>query len=230
MAKRLEALSTKVDLLAARVQRAPPAAEKVQAGAAEPIVPPNLAVVKMEPQAARSAPRSEATHRSRRPPPVPVAVPIVEPDPATLSALGARKVDLAAEAQAALDEAHRLSGLAAARALEEFSASYPSHPSADNALVEAGRARAEAGDDESACALFARCVKEYPAGDALPNALEQLAACEARRGHRDQARALYERVAHDFPSTPAAKRALERIAAMPGAGASATEPRQGASP
>jgi TolA-binding protein len=231
MAKRIEALSTKVDLLAARAQRAPQAAEKAQApAAAEPIVPPHLAVVKMEPQAARGAPRAETSRRPRRAPPVPVAVPIVDPDPGTLTALGARKVDLAAEAQAALDEAHRLSGLSAARALEEFSSSYPSHPSADNALVEAGRARAGAGDDESACALFARCAKEYPAGDALPDALEQLGTCEARKGHADQARALYERVAHDFPSTSAAKRALERIAAMPGTGASAPSFRQGAIP
>jgi TolA-binding protein len=232
MAKRIEALSAKVDLVAARAQRAPPAADKARAAApAEPIVPPDLAVVRMEPQAARSAPRTEAPRRPRRAPPVPVAVPFVDPDPATLGAMGARKVDLAAEAQTALDAAHRLSGLATARALEEFSTSYPSHPSADNALVEAGRARASAGDDESACALFARSAKEYPAGDALPDALEQLGSCEYRKGHAEKARALFERVAQDFPSTSAAKRALERIAAMPGTGASgAPSPRQGAVP
>jgi TolA-binding protein len=230
-AKRVEALSAKVDLLAARAYRAPPAAEKARGGAAEPIVPPDLAVVRMEPQAARSAPRAEAPRRPRRAPPVPVAVPFVDPDPGTLGALGARKVDLAAEAQAALDAAHRLSGLAAARALEEFTASYPSHPSADNALVEAGQARAGAGDDESACALFARCAREYPAGDALPDALEELGRCESHKGHAEKARALFERVAQDFPSTSAAKRALERIAAMPGTGASgAPSPRQGAVP
>jgi len=229
MAKRVEALSAKVDLLAARAQRAPPAAVKTHA--AEPIVPPDLAVVKMEPQAARAAPRGESLRRPRRAPPVPVAVPFVDPDPGTLSAMRARRVDLAAEAQAALDAAHRLSGLAAARALEEFSSSYPSHPSADNALVEAGQARAGAGDDESACALFARCAKEYPAGDALPDALEQLGRCEARKGRDEKARALFERVATDFPNSSAAKRALERIAAMPGTGASgAPSSRPGAVP
>lgn len=229
-AKRLEALSTKVDLVAARAQRAPAAAEK-GAVPVERIVPPDLAVVKMQPQAARAAPRAEAPRKPRRAPPVPVAVPFVEPDPGTLKAMGARPVDLAAEAQAALDAAHRLSGLAAARALEEFSASYPSHPSADNALVEAGMARASAGDDESACALFARCVTEYPAGDALPDAVEQLGECEARKGHTEKARALFDRVTTDFPNASAAKRALERIAAMPGTGASgAPSPRQGAVP
>ncbi len=218
LAKRVEELSLRVDLIAARLTRQ--AAGRGQA--AEPAVPPDLAVVKVGP------PRAEPQRRGRLPrsaPPVPTQTPVVEPSPERLAALGAGRIDLASEAQNELDAAHRLSGLAAARALEAFAAHYPHHPRADNALLEAARLRTAAGDDDAACDLYARCVDEYPAGDALPDALERLAECHSQRGEAKRARALFEQVAADYPDTSAAKLAKEHLAAMPAGPA-----RQGAVP
>lgn len=220
LARRVEELSLRVDLVAARLAHRAAPAER--APAAQPAVPPDLAVVKMEP------PRAEP-HRRGRPrsaPPLPTQTPVVEPDPERLAALGTGRGDLAAEAQAELDAAHRLSGLASARALESFAAHYPRHPRADNALLEAARARTAAGDDDAACDLYARCVEEYPAGDALPDAMERLAECHSHRGEAGRARALFERVAADYPGSSAAKLAKEHLAAMP----PASPARQGAVP
>ncbi len=224
LAKRVEELSLRLDLVAARLARAA-APEGAPGGA--PSVPPDLAVVKVEPPRDRS--RTEP-HRRGRPariaPPLSTQTPLVEPDPERLAALGTGRIDLAAEAQAELDAAHRLSGLASARALESFAAHYPHHPRADNALLEAARARAAAADDDAACGLYARCVEEYPAGDALPDAMEKLAEWHSRRGEARRARTRFERVAADYPDTSAAKLAKDHLAAMP----AATPARQGAVP
>jgi TolA-binding protein len=217
MSRRLEGMEVRLDALAA-VSRAPPPAPSpasAPAAAAEPLVPPNLAVVKVDRR--RPEPR-----RPRQAPALPTAVPISEPDPGEMAALGTPRGDIAAEAQAALDAARRLDGLASARALEEFVSRYPRHPSADNALVEAARARDAAGDPETACALAARVAEEYPAGDALPDALAQMAECRARQGDIARARALYQRIVKDFPDTPAARRARERLAAPTETGAPAS--------
>ncbi len=193
------------------------------------LVPPNLTVVRIEPP--RKGTR-EGTHRPRwAPPPVSTAVPISEPDREVLASLAAPRRDLSAEAQADLDAAHAMSGLAAGRALEAFTSHYPHHPSADNALVEAARLRADAGEPDAACALYVRCVDEYPAGDAMPDALEQLGECHVRSGRMESARRLFERVVNDYPETSAAKRAAERLAeATGGDAARATPSRQGAVP
>ncbi len=220
LAKQVEELSHRVDLIAARLAKGAAPAGRPQA--AEPAIPPDLAVVKVEP------PRAEPHRRVRVPhgvPALPTQTPVIEPTPERLAALGGARVDLAAESQAELDAAHRLSGLAAARALEAFTTHYPHHPRADNALLEAAQLRTAAGDDAAACALYARCVDEYPAGDALPDALERLAECHSQRGEAARARALFERVAADYPDTSAAKLAKEHLAAMP-----ASAVRQGAVP
>ena len=232
MARRLEALTVRLDALAAASRVAPaaaPAAARPAAArtAAAPaplvplLVPPDLAVVKVEPPA-----RREPRRPRKAPPPLPTAVPIAEPDPAAMAGLSAQRGDLAAEAQGALDAAHRLDGLAGARALEEFASRYPRHPLADNALVDAARGRDAAGDPETACALATRVTQEYPAGDALPEALGLLVECRARQGDAARVRALVERLVKDFPDTPAAKRAQARLAALPQAGAPASAERR----
>ena len=217
MSRRIEALTIRLDALALARKAAPAPAQAAAAPApvAAPLVPPDLAVVRVDPPAHRE-PR-----RGRKPPPLPTAVAIGEPDRAALAGLGSQRGDLAAEAQSALEAAHRLEGLAGARALEEFAARYPRHPSADNALVDAARARDVAGDPETACDLANRVVQEYPAGDALPDALGLLVECRASRGDAAGARALAERLVKDFPDTPAARRARARLAALPQAGAAA---------
>jgi TolA-binding protein len=212
MSKRVDALAVRLDVLAAAPKAAPAAP-----AAAAPLVPPDLAVVRMDPPALRAEPR-----RARKAPPLPTAVPISEPDPRALAGLGAPRGDLAAEAQAALEAARRLDGLASARALEEFASRYPRHPAADNALVDAARARDAAGDSETACALATRAAEEYPAGDGLPDALGQMIECRARAGDTARARALAERLVKDFPDTPAARRARERLPATDQAGAPAS--------
>lgn len=219
MAKRLDALSVRLDALAAasRARPAAPSAAPPAAALAAPLVPPDLAVVRVDPPVHRAGPR-----RARKAPPIPTAVPISEPDARALAGLGAPRGDLAAEAQAALEAARRLDGLASARALEEFAGRYPHHPAADNALVEAARARDAAGDPETSCALAARAAEEYPAGDALPDALGQLVECRLQAGDAARARALAERLVKDFPDTQAARRARERLPATDQAGAPAS--------
>ncbi len=248
LAKRVDVLASRLDALGERptaVRGAagcsgstgpcaspgtPPAAASSGAArstgpASDAAIPPNLAVVKVQPPSPGT--RQPAVHRHRRQaPPVPTAVPISEPDGEALASLGTPRSDLSVEAQADLDAAHRMKGLAAARALEAFAARYPRHPSADNALLDAARERAEAGEPDAACALHARCVEEYPAGDAMPDALELLGECHARRGRAEEARHLFERVVADYPGTSAAGRAAQRLAEA----ARAAPSRQGAVP
>jgi TolA-binding protein len=220
----VDALQARVDALTARVAhpadaaagaRGEPSPARVEA--AEPraeLVPPDLAVVKIKP-ARPSSPRPAA---GRVAPPVPTAVPLVEPGPEALEALGhPGRRGLAADAAAALQVARaKPDGLARAHALEDFAAHYPHHTQADNALVEAAAAYEADGKGEAACTLARRVEAEYPAGDAIGDALERLARCEATRGHPDAERRLLERLAREHPGTPAAERAGARLATISG--------------
>jgi TolA-binding protein len=232
LSARVEHLSAQVDLLSARAARhADAAAPRSQAGPAgpaahadadaaapAPAIPRDLAVVKVGPTATVPRPRA-----GRAAPPVPTSVPIVEPDAARVDALGrGHHRPLAAEAEAELRAARGLSGLDEAHALEDFTAHYPQHPSADNALVEAAGAYAAAGRDEAACALARRTLDEYPAGDGLSEALVRLAGCEGRHGEEDAERRLLARVVSDFPGTPAASRAEARLSQISGRGGEAS--------
>lgn len=209
--RKVEGLAARMDLVTARLTRAgdprpePPAEAPTAAPpAAAALVPDGLAVVRVEP------PR-------RRAPPVPTAVPIVEPDGTRLAALGRRSGrELAAEAEGELRSARRLTGLALAHGLEDFVARYPHHPQADDALVEAAAAYAAAGRGDAACKVARRAAEEYPAGDALSDALWRLAGCESRRGDADAEKKVLSRLVTEFPSTPAARRAGERLAAISG--------------
>ncbi|HET6439890.1 MAG TPA: tetratricopeptide repeat protein [Anaeromyxobacter sp.] len=229
LAARLEALSRRVDLLTVRgseASRPQPAAAREggaeaprpEAEAAAPVVPPDLAVVKIspDPRAARTASRPGA-RPARVPPPVPTAVPIRDPEPSRLEALArSDRRPLAAEAEQELRQARALAGLDRAHALEDFAARYPQHPSADNALVEAATAYAGEGREDAACSLARRVVAEYPAGDAMSDALERLALCEERSGAAESAERLWARLRTDFPGTPAAQRAEARLTQDPG--------------
>ena len=225
LARRVEDLSSRVEALSTRLARAPahPARDKDDAEKA-PVIPPDLAVVRMEPRApaaARGAHRAgeePAAERSARvAPPISTAVPISPPDPERIEALARRGGrDIAAESDAELRRARGLKGDERARALEEFATRYPRHPSADNALVEASAASADVGRADAACDLARRAAADYPAGDALSEALERLAWCESRRGAREAERRLLERLVSEFPRTPAAARAGTRLATISG--------------
>jgi TolA-binding protein len=206
--RKVEALAARMDLVTARLTRpaegGASAVAVAQAPAAAPVVPGGLAVVRVEPP-------------GRRAPPVPVAVPIVEPDGSRLEALARRSGrELAAEAEAELKAARRRDGLARAHGLEDFVTRYPHHPQADNALVEASGAYADAGRVEAACTVARRAVEEYPAGDAVSEALWRVAACESQRGGADAEKKILSRLVSEFPSTPAARRAGARLAAISG--------------
>lgn len=226
LARRVDALTGRVEIISARLARAPGAASSKEEEAAKaPVIPRDLAVVRVEPPsspsgATKAVPGGDAPsvpRPARTPPPVPTAVPIADPDPQRLEALSRRGGrDIGAEADAELKRARQRAGGERAHALEEFAARYPRHPSADNALVEASAAHAEAGRAEAACELARRAADDYPAGDAMSDALERLAWCESRRGARDAERRLLERLVSEFPRTPAAERAGSRLATISG--------------
>ena len=217
LSRKVDALSGRVDVISARLARPAPHEE-----AAAPVVPPDLTVVRVEPPSEqpgldRGARGGDRPPGARTPPPVPTAVVIEEPEPSRLDALSRRSGrELGLDAEQELRRARRKSGAARAHALEDFAARYPHHPSADNALVEAAAAYAEAGRPEAACDLARRCVREYPAGDAMSDAIERLAWCESRRGATEAERKLLERLVSEFPRTPAAERAGVRLATISG--------------
>jgi TolA-binding protein len=233
LAARVDALSNRLDLLTARVTRggelARPAPAQPAAAAADAATstasatPAGLTVIKVSPSSAPAPgarPGRTATKGPRVPaPPIPTTVQIQDPDGSELEALGrpGRK-PLAAEADGELRAARALPGLARAHALEDFTSHYPQHASADNALVEAAGAYAEAGNEDAACALAKRTLDEYPAGDAQSDALEMLAGCLSRRGDAAGAQQLLDRLRADFPGTPAAQRAEARLSQAPGRG------------
>jgi hypothetical protein len=170
-----EALSRRVESLALKVEPPPvrPARPEPQPTpvVSEPLVPPDLAVVRVAPP---KIPRAA--------PPIATAVQIAEPDPDRLESLGQLPGrEIAAEADGELASARRKGGVDRARALEGFVERYPRHPSADNALVEAARDYADAGRRETSCELAARVPQDYPAGDAVSAAKEIVARCERSR-------------------------------------------------
>ncbi len=241
LAHQVDGLSARLELATARFARdpSPPAQRRAPpAEALPPVVPPDLAVVRVAPaepppvvlrmaptEPLPDAPAAPPTRSRRAPPPVPTAIPIADPAPERLEALalgGGR--ELSVEADRELRAARRSEGVARAHALEDFVSRYPRHPAADNALVEAAEAYAAAGKDDAACALAARAGDDYPAGDALVDALERLATCESRRGGAGAERRILERLVSEFPRTPAAERAGTRLAAISGQGGD-TSPR-----
>jgi hypothetical protein len=213
LARKVEALSGRVDVIGARLARggvepsraAPAPREDGASTAIAPVVPPDLAVVKVAPP-----PRAR-----RVPPPVPTGVALSDPEPDRIEALALRGGRaLADAADGELRAARARSGLDRAHALEDFAARYPRHLAADNALVEAAEAYAAAEKDDAACALARRVEDDYPAGDAMSGAVERLAWCESRHGDAAAERRLLERVRHEFPRTPAADRAEARLAQL----------------
>ena len=168
-------------------------------------MPGGLTVVRMAPP-------------GRRAPPVPTAVPIVEPDGARLEALARRSGrELAADAEAELKAARRRKdGLARAHGLEDFVGRYPRHPQADNALVEAAAAYAEAGRADAACTVARRAAEEYPAGDAAqrrPVAPGRLRVAARRRRRREEGPDPSRQRVPEHAGRP---RAGERLAAISG--------------
>jgi outer membrane protein assembly factor BamD (BamD/ComL family) len=155
---------------------------------------------------------AEAANQNRE---ISTAVPMREPNPREVEALSTGTA-LADQAEAELTGARKGQGPERARALERFAERYPSHHSADDALVDAARTWARAGNNAAACATFSRSIAAYPVSDLLPDVLVELGECESRRGSNDLAKEHYRRVMSDFPTSPAARRARERVAQLDG--------------
>jgi len=229
LSRKVDALSDRVEVLAAKPPAPPPAPAAAPvptpappAQSAQPLVPSGLKVVRLEPGSKR--PKASKSVRAKRanadrgePPPVPTATAVRDPDAATLTALGAGGKDLASEAEAALARARSLSGLGRAKALEEFAGRYPGHSGAQGALVGAARTRFDAGDPDGSCEDYGRAVREYPAGNSMPDALSGLASCERRAGREGEASRLESRLAQDYPDSVASRRAPARADPAPGA-------------
>lgn len=189
LARRLDTAWTRLEAIGARAAPPPaPAAPAARAAdPAGPLVPPDLAVVRVAPPSEKLPQRvivsDSPPPRAGRPAPrLPTAVPVSEPDPDRLDALAQPTGrDLASEAEAELAAARRKSGVERAHALESFVSRYPRHPSADNALVDAARAYADVGRVDASCDLAQRVPQDYPAGDAVSGALEIVARCERSR-------------------------------------------------
>jgi TolA-binding protein len=236
LTRRLESMATQIDVMAARAARASapasaaapvagpagsadrpaiPAVAAAATGAAQEgvlVVPGHLKVVRLEP-AGKAVPK---TGKAPSPAPaVPTDTLIQEPPAAALAALGGRSSS--ADAQGAFERARAQTGLARARSFEQFADAYPSSARAGEALVDAARTRAEAGDPDGSCEDFSRAVAEHPASRAMADALEGLAACELRRGRPAEANRLQTRLAKDFPDSPAGKRAREHAPSVQGA-------------
>lgn len=235
LARRVEAMGTQLDLLAARSAKggqpvggesnAAPAARTAPSvpatSGAEPLVPAHLKVIKLEQPKAPAAPKKPAASASTKEsaasaPAVPTATPIQDPSAVALAALAPGK-SAGGDSQAAWDSAHVLTGLSRARALEQFTDAHPGHARAVEALVEAARTRDVAGDPDGSCEDFSRAVAEYPVARGLSDAIEGLAACEQRRGRAGEAQRLLARLVKDFPDSPAGKRAREHAPAVQGA-------------
>jgi hypothetical protein len=209
LSRKVQTLEGRIDVVSARVAQTPlsAAAPAADARAAEPLVPPRLAIVKV----ALPAPRG------RTPPPVPTSIPITEPDAAQLDRLATPSGrELAAEASRELRAARGRAGLDRAHALEDFASRYPRHPEADNALADAAASYVDAGRGDAACALARRVTADYPAGDAMSDGLERLAWCESRLGTTDAERGILARLVAEHPGTPATRHAAERLAQLSG--------------
>ena len=104
LVRRVEAMGTQLDVLAAR---------SATAAAAAPLVPAHLTVVRL--------PQPKAPpFKAQKSPAVPTSTPIQEPSTTALAALGSGGKALGAESQAVLDAARAQAGLPRARALEMF--------------------------------------------------------------------------------------------------------------
>ncbi len=209
------------------VRRAPAAA--AQAAGAEPSpskapAVPDLTVVKIKP-------------RVEPAPPLPTAVPIVEPSAEDMEAFvavsdgdgggrGGRDSadeEPAVQAEPGVLDAEFEQAVAALRTgnveggiqrLLRFAEENPRHSRADNALYFSGLGQMGLKDHKSAVHSFEQLIEKYPAGDAVLDGMLRLAECRLRLDQREDARALYTRILTQFPGTAAATQAEQRLASL----------------
>ncbi|WP_370458857.1 tetratricopeptide repeat protein [Aggregicoccus sp. 17bor-14] len=238
LAQRLERLELRDTVGRARASTASPpagppsgpAAAGGDAVASVPGAPPELAVVKLKPKLQPA-------------PPLPTAVPVVEPAAEQMEMLisEAEAVAPAAAADGAAPAAGRAAlppdardpdvleaeyeqAVAALRTgnveggvarLERFADENPRHPRADNALYFRGLGLMGLQEFPEAAQAFEALLKRYPAGDAVQDGMLRLAECQLRLKKSTEARELYNRLLTQYPGTAAASQAEQRLASLP---------------
>lgn len=181
-------------------------------------MPDNLKVVVLTPPPVEfsddSTPQAPPPprHHAPLPPagPLPTATPLKEPvladinpQPVPDSAILDVQYKVALSAPNAVDQ------------LEAFAKAHPEHPSADNALFEAGLRAERAGDPDRAAHDFEKAVIEHPAGDTVADSLLHLAACDLTLHRTSAARHALEQLSTQFAGSAQADAARSRLADLP---------------
>ncbi len=208
-------LERKVELLESRwavSQRASrPRAPEAEAG---PLIPRDLATVKLGPTPGARAPR------------VPTAIALREPDSAYVqSVMDEPEAPLASDGEArtfdAGMESIRTGDVEGGAArLIAFADHHPRDERAATALFTAGVGLFTSGDAAAAVPVLERVSDDYPAAAEAPEATVQLAQCELRLKKPDDAKAFLAKVIDRYPKSRAAKVAeaeLKSIAEPTGA-------------
>jgi tol-pal system protein YbgF len=185
------------------VQAVPLAPEPVHASA------PALTVVKLKPKAAA--------------PPLDVATPVQEPDPAVLDELETKAEPSASalpnsadqEYQSALEALRTGNVSGAIDRLKHFAEAYPKHNKADDALYYAALGELGRGEVARSAALLELVVQRYPAGDVVQDAMLKLGEVRLRLRQPAEARAAYAQLVQNFPGTAAALQAQARLSTLP---------------
>jgi tol-pal system protein YbgF len=172
--------------------------------------PPSLAVVKLMPKPS--------------PPPLDVATPVQEPDPALFEQLDAKDAPGAAAAQSGAADQEYRTALEALRTgnvsgaierLKRFADAYPRHNKADDALYYAALGELGRGELARAAVLLEQVVARYPAGDVVQDAMLKLGEVRVRLRQPAEARAAYAQLVQSFPGTAAAVQAQARLSSLP---------------
>jgi TolA-binding protein len=206
----------------ARNAKGQPAAEaNADAASGSPHVPDNLRVVFVAPEPVEYN-DDNTPNASRRSRPVGTPEPLNTEtslkEPVNMAAVDA-STSATAAANPPLDAAAieveykvALASPDAADKLEQFARKHPEHPSADNALFEAGLRAERTGDAERARSDFEKAVQEHPAGDVVADAMLHLAACDLQLHRTGAARTVLEKLSAQFPDSAQAVAARARLA------------------
>lgn len=204
MSARQTDLERKVDALEARLEalRAVPAKGAVTplepARGVVPLVPKDLATVRLAPPARKTAPS------------IPTNVTIQEPDAAkmehVLAERGARDA-LDSELQAAMSAISTGDVERGARMLTSFADRHRRDERAPTALYQAAMGLMRYDDPQSAALTFERLADDYPLASEAPEAMVRLAECHVRLKRPERAREVYGRVTDRYPGTASAKAA-----------------------
>jgi tol-pal system protein YbgF len=221
LARRMERVE--IELAVRKASHGPGSgAGKPAAASVSPAEIPTLTVVKLKPKV-------------EPPPPLSTSVPVVEPSPDVLEALGSAPSgrdglastigddDDAPAEDPALADGQFDQGMQALRTgnveggvekLKQFAREHPRHAKADNALYFASVGMIGLGDLEDAAATLEALLREYPAGDAVSDAMLKLAECRTRQSRARDAKSIYGEVIQRYPGTAAATQAEQKLAQL----------------